>query len=360
MPLQIKKARLPLILCFSLSLLVKGADTHYKKATGPAPLDFIESESVIKEHIKVKKDVLDLLLKFADEVDGLVIEQIEEDITEIKNRVAGRVINIFSSGVAIAFAVNPVLTSAGITIGYIFMGGSRLYEMKCSKDRAENLESIKNQIEKQLDRYTDSQKKVFEDLDNYEVFEHGKNFEENLAEIKALVREAEKQSDEKFSNMKNMLCNLEIFFNNLDDFKKEKLNSECFLSSVADLLWKWRAANERGENDEDIKLLGEPAAGVAGAAVVGLGISTPGNKPAWLPTWQPYMITFMHGLNIVGNMGFLIMDINEYIKLNRDWQDWHEGGEKKQTLLGNSKFDLNVKMKTIIHQIRDKMNADGY
>jgi len=349
MPLQIKKARLPLILCFSLSLLVKGADTHYKKATGPAPRDYIESESVIKEHIKVKKDVLDLLLKFADEADGLVIEQIEDDIFKIKIRGVGRVINIFSSGVAIAFAVNPVFTTAGITIGYILVGGSRLYEMKCSN--AAKLDSIKERLEKQLDRYIDSQEKVFKDLDKYEVFEHGKNFEENLAAIKALVREAEKQSDEKFSNMKNMLCNLEKIFNNLDDFKKEKLNSEDFLSSVADLLSKWGAGKERGKNDEDIKLLGEPAAGAVGA---GLGISTEGNKPAWS------FGTYMHWLNIVGNFGFLVMDINELNRLNRDWQAWHEGGEKKQTLLGNSKFDLNVKMKTMIHQIRDKMNADGY
>jgi len=352
MAVQIKKARLPPILCFALSLLVKGADTHFKKTAGPAPLDFIESESVIKEHIKVKNDVLDLLYKFAEETDGFVIEQINQDITKIKIRGVGRVINILSSGIAIAFAVNPVFTSAGITIGYIVQGGSIWYEMKCYKKHAENLESIQERLQIQLYRYTSSQEKVFKDLEKYEVFEHDKNFEENLAAIKALVREAEKQGGEKFSNMKNLLCNLEIFFNNLEDLKKKTLNSKDFLPSVSNLLGISKEYSD--EYSEELGSAGRVDWKARAGGSVVIGASTEGNKPAWS------FGNYIHGINILGNLGFIAMDINEYLKLSRMQQDWYEGGEKKQTLLGNSKFDIDVKMKTIIHQIRDKINANGY
>jgi len=368
-------------------ILYSSMAVQIKKAARPVPSDFIESDGVIEKHNEVKNDVVDLLFKLAEEADGFVIEQIEQDITKIKIRGAGRVINILFSGISIVFVANPwtpVVGAIGVTIGYVISGSSVGYVMWCSTKHAGQLKKIQERVEIQLKCYMSSQEKVFKELDKYEVFEHGRNFEENLAVIKALVRETEKQVGKKLSNMKNLFCNLEIFFNNLEDFKKEKLNSKDFLSSVANVLGAAKGvyndlegkdaicaatggvgaiggvgatAGILGASTEGVSLATEGVAaateGVA-AATEGVAAATEGVSRAWT------FGTIMHGLNFFVNGYFLYEDTKEFNELNRMRKAWNEGGEKKMTVRENSKFDTDMKMKKIILQIRDKIIEDGF
>ena len=55
-----------------------------------------------------------------------------------------------------------VFEIAGIVIGYVIVGGSKLYQMTCKKEHSEKIANISTKLTKQLDRYTKSQNKLFQ------------------------------------------------------------------------------------------------------------------------------------------------------------------------------------------------------
>jgi len=365
MAVQIKKARL-LILCFALSLLVKGAETHYKQS------DFKITNGVISEHDKIKEGVKEFLSNLAEESEGLVIEQIEQERWKHMMSAFGSTINILVSGAALAILPIPVPSGAESIIGYAFIGGSKWYEMRCSEEHAEKLASIHKRLHTQLNLYTSSQEKVFKELDKYELFEHGKNFEENLDAIRALVRKAEKQSEEKMVNIKKFLSKLEGRFYELDDNNKENLSSMDFLMSVGRLIGNtvMTQNNKDGGRNKDGSWMEEAGRSVIGTVLgcTALDTATGGSKVLDTATGGCEFLdtatgvtasTYIHGLNLLANLGFLVTDIKNIIELNNMRDDWYKGGKEKQLLLKNSKYEAAVNMKKLINQIRDKIMEDG-
>jgi len=355
MAVQIKKARL-LILCFALSLLVKGAETHYKQS------DFKITNGVISEHDKIKEGVKEFLSNLAEESEGLVIEQIKQDMMKHILSAFGSTINILVSGAALAILPIPVPSGKGSIIGYAFIGGSKWYEMRCSKEHAEKLASIHKRLHTQLNLYTSSQEKVFKELDKYELFEHGKNFEENLDAIRALVRKAEKQSEEKMVNIKKFLSKLEGRFYELDDNNKENLSSMDFLMSVGRLIGNtvMTQNNKDGGRNKDGSWMEEAGRRLIGTVLgcTALDTATGESKVLDTATGVPAS-TVIHGLNLLANVGFLVTDIKNIIELYNMSDDWYKGGKEKQLLLKNSKYEAAVNMKKLINQIRDKIMEDG-
>ena len=55
-----------------------------------------------------------------------------------------------------------VFEIAGIVIGYVIVGGSKLYQMTCKKEDSKKIANISARLTKQLDRYTESQNKLFQ------------------------------------------------------------------------------------------------------------------------------------------------------------------------------------------------------
>ena len=55
-----------------------------------------------------------------------------------------------------------VFEIAGIVIGYVIVGGSKLYQMTCNKEHSKQIANISTRLTKQLDRYTESQNKLFQ------------------------------------------------------------------------------------------------------------------------------------------------------------------------------------------------------
>ena len=76
---------------------------------------------------------------------------------------------------------------------------------------------------------------------------------------------------------------------------------------------------------------------------------------ASFPWWEVF-----HGLNILINSGFILMDGKKFYDLYKMRRDWGEGGEERQELLKNNKFEREVKMRDFIRNIRDSINSDGY
>ena len=96
--------------------------------------------------------------------------------------------------------------------------------------------------------------------------------------------------------------------------------------------------------------LGDAAHGAASAAASGAA-----EAAAQFPWWEVF-----HGLNILINSGLIFMDGKKFYDLYKMRRDWGEGGEERQELLKNSKFEKEVTMRDLIRKIRDSINSDGY
>ena len=55
-----------------------------------------------------------------------------------------------------------VFEIAGIVIGYVIVGGFKLYQMTCKSEHSKKIANISTRLTKQLDRYTESQNKLFQ------------------------------------------------------------------------------------------------------------------------------------------------------------------------------------------------------
>ena len=54
------------------------------------------------------------------------------------------------------------------------------------------------------------------------------------------------------------------------------------------------------------------------------------------------------------------MDLKKFFELNKMRNTLNEGGEARQVLLKNAKFEKEVKMRDLITKIRDQILAEGY
>ena len=307
-------------------------------------------KDLIEDHNKLKREVLKALQGLADEAEGLVIEKIETELSRIKERLVGRGIIICSGILSLCLLpINPIASAAvgvtGIVIGYAVVAGSKWFEMRSTKKHAERLSSIYEELQKQLDLYTASQENIFRALNDYHVFESGKDFKKNLKIIKDLVEEAEEEANcvGIFDIIEEFLSKLRKAYNNLDEDQRSKLNSKDFLMTMGKLLAGAGVVDNLSSGSMRLADYGTAAASAIG------DIASSG------PWWEVFQ-----GLNIAFNVGFMVWDIKKFLELQKMREDWYEGGKVRVELLKNDKFKKEINMRDQIREIRDSILANGY
>ena len=209
------------------------------------PSDINAVNDVIEQHKKLKEEVLAALDGLLLETEGLVIEKgkalIEEDMWSTGGKILGRGI-VIAGGVASIILtcaglapVGAAVGIGGVVVGYLIVGGSKCYEIKCSMARAEKLKGICIKVEKEVNRYTDSQKKVFSELGTLSAFDPAQTFAQNLKMIRDIVDRAEAEANQFFPNIDKVIAGLKECYSSLSADKKKKLDSQDFLVTLSSL-----------------------------------------------------------------------------------------------------------------------------
>ena len=305
--------------------------------------DFRRTDRVISNHQVVKQEVLAALQDLIEKSEGLVIEKIEDEMWATGGKIGGKGI-VIGFGVASLFLLsNPVGAAIGLggtVIGYMVWGGFKVYEMRCEEKHAEKIRAISDKYHTEVDRYTESHKKVMREMDLYSAFETTNDFKENLEMVRNIVERAEKEAKASFIKIKKVLLILEEGYLNMNDEQKERLTSTDFLHTIGKLI---DGAGPLGLRATE-----------AGSALVG----ALGDAVSGAPWWEVF-----HGLNILINSGLIVMDGMKFWELYKMRRAWGEGGEElgeRQELLKNDKFEKEVTMRDLIRKIRDSINSDGY
>ena len=315
-------------------------------APNMSKFNLLDIKELIEKHNTLKREVLQALQDLADEAEGLVFEKIEIERQTTIGKLVGRGIIIGSGILSLCLLPIPIASSvvgaAGIVIGYAVLAGSKWYEMKAPKKHSERFSRIYEKLQRQLDRYTESQKTIFGVLNNYHIFEPGKDFKTNLDIIGDLVKTAEKE--EKcvgvFDLVEDLLSKLRRTYNKLDEDQRGRLNSNDFLITTAKLLDCAGTSDHLSTRVADI--------GSAAASAIGDIVSV----APWFEV--------IHGLNILINTGFIIGDIKKFRELQKMRKDWYEGGDARLELLKNPKFEKEIKFRDNIREIRDNIMMNGY
>ena len=90
------------------------------------PTDLKCTNEVIQKHKQVKTNVVKVLKDLAEQSEGLVIEQIEDEISETVLRSSGRGIVIVSGFTSILLLSNPIGAAVGVSgiiVGYTLYNG---------------------------------------------------------------------------------------------------------------------------------------------------------------------------------------------------------------------------------------------
>ena len=314
---------------------------------------------VVVKHNKLKDEVTETLWDLSEKAGGLVIERVRDEMVSTTINALGRVIVI---GTSIA---SLVLTPAGglsvgvigSIVGYLFVGGSKVYAMSCQEEHVRKLKDIYQKLETEVNRYDASKMKVFSELGKLGAFDAEKSFVENLTKIRAIVTKAEQEAKVFFPEIGKVIEMLKERYNDLPEDKKKNLNSKDFLAKMV----QW-SVGAFLPNSADI---GTAAAGFLGD-VLGGG-STAANAATPFPevatvareatagAAQYPWFTTIHVLNIATNVGFLLWDANKIWELNEQRRAWNEDGEDRQNLLKNPKFEKEVKLRNEILKIRDEI-----
>lgn len=151
---------------------------------------------------------------------------------------AGRGIVIGYGAASIFLLSNPIGAGIGIVVGYVIIGGAKYYQMVHKKGNSEKIASISMRLTEQLDKYTESQNKIFQEMDMYNVFDSGKEFTENLEILRAVVIKAEKDAKVDFMEIEEFFSKLKKCYKSLNDEQKIMLRAKDFIQSTGKLLEK--------------------------------------------------------------------------------------------------------------------------
>ena len=307
------------------------------------PSDIKAVDDVIQKHKMLKLEVIQALKDLSEKAEGLVIEQVEDKMRSTAGKMVGRGIvigcGIASIILAPAAGLGAAIGIGGIVVGYLVYGGSKLYEMKCSRKHAEKLKDISDKVEAEVNRYTESQKKMFSELGTLSVFDAGQGIAENLRLIRDIVERAETQADRFFPNIDEVVAALKKCFNSLSEDKKRNLDAEDFLTTMSSLT---KGASMARPSKVKLGDFGTAAASVIGDAA------------GAAPWWEVFQ-----GLNVLINAGLICMDIKKFWELYKMREAWNEGGEAKQDLLKNPMFKEELSMKNLIDDIRIQIADAG-
>ena len=185
-----RKTFLPVIIPESMA-------THTRVRLG-RPSDIKVVNDVVAKHKMLKDEVIQALKDLSERAEGLVIEQVKGEMWSKAGKIAGRGI-VLVSGITSVFLLPAAGLSAavgigGIAVGYIVLAGCTVYEMRCNRKHAEKLKDISDKVEAEVNRYTESQKKIFSELGTLSAFDAGQGFAENLKLIRDIVERAEMQA----------------------------------------------------------------------------------------------------------------------------------------------------------------------
>ena len=318
------------------------------------PSDIKAVNDVIARHKIQKEEVIQALKELSERAEGLVIEQVQGEVWSKAAKMVGRGI-VLVSGVASLFLLpaagaGAVVGIGGVVIGYAIVGGSKLFEMRCNREHARKLKDIYDKVEEEVSRYTESQKNIFSELGTLSAFDAGRGFAENLRLIRDIVERAERQANTFFPNIDEVVAKLKKCYISLPEDKKEKLDSQDFLSTMTSLTGGLASAGASIAVDALKAATVEGASSAASAAA-----STTGSSAATVPWWH-----VVHGLNIAISGFLLCMDFKQFVELNKMRHDWDEGGEAKQALLKNEKFEKEIQMRDPINKIGDQILSEGY
>ena len=305
------------------------------------PSDIKAVDDVIQKHKMLKLEVIQTLKDLSEKAEGLVIEQVEDKMWSTAGKMIGRGI-IIGCGLASiiltpAAGLGAALGIGGIVVGYLVYGGSKLYEMKCSREHAKKLKDISDKVEAEVNRYTESQKKMFSELGTLSAFDAGKGFAENLKLIRDIVESAETEANRFFSNIDEVVAALKRCFNSLSEDKKRNLDAEDFLLTMTSL-------TKEASMPSKVNLgnFGSAAASVIGDAA------------GAAPWWEVFQ-----GINVLINAGLIWMDIKKFLELYKMREAWNEGGEAKQELLRKPIFKEELSMRDLIDKIRIQIADAG-
>ena len=308
-----------------------------------ARVDIVKAvEDVIQDNKTLKEEVIEALKLLSARAEGLVIELVKDDMWSTGAKIVGRGIIIVSGVVSIfllsAGGVGAGIGIGGIVVGYAVVAGSKAYEMKCSREHANKLKEISDKVEAEVNRYEESQRKVFVVLGHLGAFDAKQKFAVNLEAIRDIVQRAEKEADIFFPNIDGVISKLKACYTSLSEDQKGRLNAEDFLLTMSSLT--------KGASMPSGPGLGE--VGTAVGSVIGDAV---GAAP-WFE--------FVHSLNIIINTGFIFTDIKKFWELNKMRKAWNEGGDAKIDMLEKEKFEKEMSMKDLIDKIRDQILEKGY
>ena len=90
------------------------------------------------------------LKDLAEKAEGLVIEQVEGDIKSTAVKMVGRGI-VLVSGIASIFllpaaGLGAAVGITGVVVGYVVLGGSKLFEMRCRREQAKKMRDIYDKV----------------------------------------------------------------------------------------------------------------------------------------------------------------------------------------------------------------------
>ena len=114
------------------------------------PSDVQAMNDVVAAHKTLKQEVVQVLKDLAEKAEGLVIEQVEGEMKSTFGKMVGRGI-VLVSGIASIFllpatGLGAAVGISGVVVGYVVLGGSKLFEMRCSKEQAKKMRDIYDKV----------------------------------------------------------------------------------------------------------------------------------------------------------------------------------------------------------------------
>jgi len=380
---------------------------------------FERTNNVMKTYYATKERVVRELYSLSDQAGDLVIEQVNYEMDSTRLKLIGRGV-VLGCGVANMFLLGNSIGIAGNIIGYIFIGGSIIYEMKCKENAVKKITSIHEKLKAQLTDFIDSRENALKEMDKHGVFASGMDFKDNLEQFREIMLRAEKQSSYDFTPIEEFITKLKKMYNQLDESQKNTLNSKLFLDTMANLFsgeQKEKIADigKSGKEENQVnhaeiaRTLVDPgaASGPVAVAVAGTGsrattsgtvaiavsgtgsgaksgavsgtgsgatsgavagdvsgtgsVATSGTASGTEAVSGFSWATAIQGLNLVFNTYYIFADGYKLYELYNMKQTWQSGqpGDQDQ-ILNHAKFEDQKKMKDLIRDITIAIMNDKF
>lgn len=301
-----------------------------------------EANECLKKYASTKKEVTDALWELINDCGDVLLKYIEDKRFATGVQACGRFV-IIGTGIAsiclVATPAGAVSGIAGLVIGYIVVGVGKYLAITATKDREEGLKKIHFKLLQQVAKFERAYLEIQQNVTSLAPFDERVNFNENIDRIEDVIKEAEKENNERYRELKTFISKIAELIEKLDSSEKSFEEVFTMIKPICSSLSAVSASNLNKVKTLEF---------VSGVASLGVDVAreTLGNIAplSWFEIFQ--------GVSVAVNGFFLLNDLNDLWKLNEDLKKMKRvgDGEREQVF---EKYNREQTIRDQIKEIRD-------